>query len=223
MRLVLIRHNSTPPQETSFAALRRRLPVEATSGCSHPKSAPTITCWSGVTVVLSYGGGANLGAKGSPELPLLTDQPCGTPSCMYILALFSPSSQLKRPGSSFFQRAINTKVLTGLIFSIYELCIDNIIFWGWRKTASHILDDINYRIKVSNLSQQMQGTEYAGHVLDKSKSSFCGKEKESAVILNYQKVLRSFRAFANCFRERERLHSKSFDYHVRAARHAHEL
>jgi len=119
---------------------------------------------------------------------------------------------------SYFQRAMHTEVLSGLIYSICEIYIDDILFWGSSEEdyLSHLetilirLSDKGITLNPNKCKLGLEEVEYTGHVLDRSGLSFSEKKKESIVnfkLPENQKELRSFLGLANYFRDHIRNHS----------------
>ena len=109
---------------------------------------------------------------------------------------------------------MHTEVLSGLICSIYEIYIDDILFWGSSEEdyLSHLETIVGqmYHSQPQQMQVRIEEVEYAGHVLDRSGLSFSKKKKESIVhfkLLENQKELHSFLGLANYFRDHIRNHS----------------
>ena len=119
---------------------------------------------------------------------------------------------------SYFQRAMHTEVLTGLIYNICEIYIDDILFWGSSEEDYLTnLETILARLSVKGITLNpkkcklgLEEVEYTGHVLDKIGLSFSSQKKEQIInftIPTTQKELRSFLGLANYFRDHIRNHS----------------
>jgi len=105
---------------------------------------------------------------------------------------------------------MHTEVLIGLIYSICELYIDDILFCGSSETdyLSH-LETILIWLSDKGITLNPNKCKL-GHVLDRSGLSLSEKNKESIVnfkLPENQKELRSFLGLANYFRDHIRNHS----------------
>ena len=119
---------------------------------------------------------------------------------------------------AFFQRAMQTEVLSDLQYNICETYLDDVLTWGQNEEEFlHRLDIILQRfssvgltINPKKCSLGLQQVEYTGHVLDSSGLSFSTEKKAKVVDFvkpRTQKELKSFLGLANYFRNHIQNHS----------------
>jgi hypothetical protein len=118
----------------------------------------------------------------------------------------------------FFQQFIAVTVLAGLIYSICENYIDDVIVHG--QTEDEFLDNLrkvftrfrkyNIKLQPSKMNIGLTKVQYVGHTIDKDGIHFSPSKLDS--ILSFQKPvyhaqLRSFLGLANYFRDHVKHHS----------------
>ena len=119
---------------------------------------------------------------------------------------------------AFFQRAMQTEVLSDLQYNICETYLDDVLTWGQNEEEFlHRLDIILQRfssvgltINPKKCSLGLQQVEYTGHVVDSSGLSFSTEKKAKVVDFvkpRTQKELKSFLGLANYFRNHIQNHS----------------
>ena len=119
---------------------------------------------------------------------------------------------------SYFQKAMSTEVLNGLIYTICEIYLDDIIIYGTTeeeflqnvKTVFDRLKEKNITVNPDKCQMGLTEVEYVGHTINKDGISF-SREKLSKVINidlpTTSKGLKSFLGLANYFRDHVRNHS----------------
>ena len=109
-----------------------------------------------------------------------------------------------------FQQAMATEVFTGLLYSILELYMDDVLTWGkddeeFLSRLRVLFQRLREKIITINPAKCILGTasiEYTGHVLDHEGISFSREKIYSAVnfpLPQTQKDLKSFIGLANYF------------------------
>jgi transposase InsO family protein len=119
---------------------------------------------------------------------------------------------------SYFQRVMSNVVLAGLVYSICEVYIDDIIVYA--TTAAGLLDNMRRvfdRIRKHKLLLHpkkarigLQSVEYTGHVLDRTGISFSPEKIRTLLdfpLPQRKHQLKSFLGLANYFRDHIRDHS----------------
>ena len=119
---------------------------------------------------------------------------------------------------SYFQRVLSTVVLTGLIYLICELYIDDILVFG-RTEEEFIknLREVFLRFRKHKLTLNpkkcrygISQVEYVGHVIDENGVTFSKEKREKVLTFplpTHMKQLKKFLGLANYFRDHVKNHS----------------
>jgi transposase InsO family protein len=119
---------------------------------------------------------------------------------------------------SYFQRVLSTVVLTGLMYLICELYIDDILVFG-RTEEEFIknLREVFMRFRKHNLTLNpkkckygISQVEYVGHVIDENGVTFSKEKREKVLTFplpTHMKQLKKFLGLANYFRDHVKNHS----------------
>jgi hypothetical protein len=141
-------------------------------------------------------------------------------SCRHLTAFITPDGvwEWKRVAMglkgapSYFQRAMTTEVLPGLLYEACEVYLDDIIVFGRTKTEYlHNLERVLTRLNEFNITVNpkkcklgLTQIEYVGHTIDATGCSFEPVKLQKAMSIDRpktEKQLKSFLGVANYFRD----------------------